>query len=491
MSISFNQIPNDLRVPLVSIEIDNTGAVQGTPAQAWKVLFIGQRTVSGTEPAGKAVRVTKASQAEQMFGADSMLASMFRLSKAANSYIETWAIALDENPAGAAANMTLSVGSAATAAGTLYLLIGGEQVRVGVAGGDLAETIAQAIVATINANARLPVIAALDDEDAKVVNLTCAWKGLTGNDIDVRLNYYPGETTPPGVTLTIGNMAGGTANPDIIEALAAFGDEWWNSIVMPYTDTANLNALEQELLSRWGPLRMIDSLTFSAFRGTHAETGTFGNSRNGFLMSCMGTNKAPQPAYLWAAVYGVVASQSLSIDPARPLQTLDLPGLLPPAKSDRWDLPENNLLLHDGIATHAVAPGDLVQIQMEITTYQVDAFGQPDESYLVINTPATLSYIRYATTQRIQQRFPRHKLADDGTNFAPGQAVVTPSIIRNQLLALFTELEAKGLVENFEEYAQTLIVERNKDNRNRVDVLSHPDLVNQFRLMAMQIQFVL
>lgn len=490
MSVSFNQIPNDLRVPLVSIEIDNTGAVQGTPALAWKVLVLGQRTASGTQPAGEVVRVTKASQAEQLFGADSMLADMFRKGKAANSYIETWAIALDDNPAGAAASMIMTVDSAATGAGTLYLLIGGEKVSVGVASGDTEENIAQAIIATINANPRLPVTAVIG-QDANAVKLICNWKGLTGNDIDVRLNYYSGEVTPPGVTLTLGSMAGGTANPDIVDALAAFGDEWWNSIVMPYTDTANLNALEQELLTRWGPLRMIDAITFSAYRGTHAATGTFGNSRNGFLMSCMGTNIAPQPPYLWAMVYGVIGSQSLSIDPARPLQTLVLPSILPPAKSDRWDLPENNLLLHDGIATHVVGPGDVVQIQREISLYQEDSYGLPDESYLDINTPATLSYIRYATRTRIQQRFPRHKLADDGTRFAPGQAVVTPSIVRNQLLALFTELEEKGLVENFERYKETLIVERNADNRNRLDVLSHPDLINQFRLMAMQIQFVL
>ncbi|WP_227718401.1 hypothetical protein [Pasteurella multocida] len=34
----------------------------------------------------------------------------------------------------------------------------------------------------------------------------------------------------------------------------------------------------------------------------------------------------------------------LSIDPARPVQTLVM-DLLPPAMSDRWDLPERNTLL--------------------------------------------------------------------------------------------------------------------------------------------------
>lgn len=491
MSVSFNGIPNDLRVPLVAIEFDNSAAVQGTPALGWKVLLIGQRDVSGTVPASQAVRVTKASQAEQFFGRSSMLASMFRHAKAANSYLETWAIALDDTPAGQAASMDLAVTAAATGAGTLYFLVAGEQVLVGVADGDDEATIAATIAAAINANDRLPVTAAVDANDSKIVKLTCRWKGLTGNDIDVRLNYYSGETTPPGVALTIGAMTGGTANPDVVDAIAAFGSEWWNSIIMPYTDTANMNALEAEMIVRWGPMKMVDSLTFSAFRGTHAETGTYGNSRNGFLMSCMGTNVAPQPAYIWASVYGLVASQSLSSDPARPLQTLVLPGILPAEKSVRWDTQENNLLLHDGIATHWVGPGDVVQIQREITTYQEDAFGNADPSYLDINTPATLSYIRYATTTRIQLLFPRHKLAADGTRFSPGQAIVTPSIIRTQLLALFTELELKGLVENFQQYRDTLIVQINPDNPNRVDVLGHPNLVNQFRLFAMKVQFIL
>ena len=136
MSVSFNDIPADQRVPLVAIEIDNTGAVQGTPALAWKVLFIGQRAASGTIPAGQAVRVTKASQAEEFFGRGSMLASMFRHGKAANAYLETWAIALDDAAAGQAASMVMTVTAAATGAGTLYLLIAGEQVLVGIADGD-------------------------------------------------------------------------------------------------------------------------------------------------------------------------------------------------------------------------------------------------------------------------------------------------------------------------------------------------------------------
>jgi phage tail sheath gpL-like len=196
------------------------------------------------------------------------------------------------------------------------------------------------------------------------------------------------------------------------------------------------------------------------------------------------------PPYLWAAVYAAVAAGSLSIDPARPLQTLELPGILPPAIAARFTLPENNILLYDGISTFSVTDGGTVQIQRAVTSYQKNSFGIADPSYLDVETPYTLSYIRYATRARITQRFPRFKLADDGTRFGAGQAIVTPKDIRNTLLALFRELESAGLVENFDQYATDLVVERDANDRNRVNVLAAPDIVNQFRIFAEQIQFI-
>ncbi|WP_432322597.1 phage tail sheath subtilisin-like domain-containing protein [Yersinia enterocolitica] len=102
---------------------------------------------------------------------------------------------------------------------------------------------------------------------------------------------------------------------------------------------------------------MVEAIAYTAIRGTHAQTGTWGNNRNDFLITSMGTNIAPQPAYLWAASYAGTAAYSLAIDPARPLQTLALTGILPVAKEVRWDPVERNLHLFDGVATHFVDAG--------------------------------------------------------------------------------------------------------------------------------------
>jgi phage tail sheath gpL-like len=69
--------------------------------------------------------------------------------------------------------------------------------------------------------------------------------------------------------------------------------------------------------------------------------------------------------------------------------------------------------------------------------------------------------------------------------------VATPKTVKGEILALFSELSDVGLVENLEDFETNLIVERNIADVNRVDVLLPPDLVNQFRILASLIQFIL
>lgn len=485
--ISFDSIPSTVRVPLVYIEFNNNRAVKGTPPIPHKMLVLGQRLNTGSVAAGVPSLITSSAQAEAAFGRGSMLASMFAAIKKANPYTESWGLAQDDAGAGVFATGTLTFTGTVTKAGALNLYIAGTRLPVAVAAAETNTTTAANVAAAINADTSLPVTAAAA---IGVVTLTARNKGEAGNTIDVRTNYYQGEVLPTGLSVAIVAMASGATNPDLATAITAMGAEWWNTIVMPYTDSANLALLETELTSRFGPTRMIDGVAFSAYRGTHAATDSFGSGRNHAAISYMGTGIAPQPPYLWAAVYAAVSAGSLSIDPARPLQTLELPGILPPAIAARFTLPERNILLYDGISTFAVNDSGTVQIERAITSYQTNSFGVQDPSYLDVETPYTLSYIRYATRARITQRFPRYKLADDGTRFGAGQAIVTPKIIRAELLALFRELESAGLVENFDQYATDLIVERDANDRNRVNVLAAPDIVNQFRIFAEQIQFI-
>ena len=87
-------------------------------------------------------------------------------------------------------------------------------------------------------------------------------------------------------------------------------------------------------------------------------------------------------------------------------------------------------------------------------------WNQPDPRWLDMQTPATLAYIIRFMRPRILQKFGRHKLANDGTPFGFGQAIVTPSIIRAELIAAYSELITQAIVENMDAFKAYLIVER-------------------------------
>ena len=89
----------------------------------------------------------------------------------------------------------------------------------------------------------------------------------------------------------------------------------------------------------------------------------------------------------------------------------------------------------------------------------------------------------------ITSKYPRHKLANDGTRFGDGQAVVTPAVIKGEMCSVYKQMERSAIVENFDLFKTYLVVERNADNPNRVDVLFPPDYVNQLRVFALVNQF--
>lgn len=492
--MSVGSIPDDLRVSLVTIDIDNSQALDGAPAQSRKILVIGHGLPVGTARDLTLHRVTGDSAADNLYGRGSMLAEMIKILRKGNNYTETWAMSVAAPAEGKEATATLTVEGKATQAGTLALMINGVTVQVGVSLNDEKEHVALAIIAAINKTPATQVIASAVEDAADKILLTVNWKGISGNGADVRLNYYPGESTPAGLNVTATPFSDGSGTPDMAAVVASLGTEWYTDTICPFTDTQNLNTLRDELLNRWGPLKMMEAQTWSAYRGTHAESGTFGNTRNDWLISCIGTNIAPQPAWMWAASYGGTAAYYLAIDPARPLQTLVLKGILPPDRKIRWDTTERNLLLHDGIATHCVDAGDNVCIEREITMYRVNQYGDPDPSYLDVQSPATLGRIRYIIKNRFTNRYPRHKLADDDVldSLEPGQSVMTPKICTGELLDIcLTELVPAGLVENFADYKDTLQVWRDKNDNNRLNFICHPNLVNQLRVLAGLIQFKL
>ena len=487
--VSFNNIPTTIRVPWTYVEFDNTRAAQGPAVQPYTTLIMGQKLSTGTKDELTLQNITSEAQALTYFGEGSMLHRMCKKYLENDTITSLKAIAIDD-AAGSPATGQISFTGSSIKAGTLYLYIGGQRVTLAVAEGDTGTEIAAALNTLINATDELPVTSAVNGVNDYALDLTFVHVGAAGNDCDIRVNYADDEELPENLVVTIVDMSGGTTNPDVAEIIAVLPDDQFNVVVCPWNDSTNRALLEAEMDTRFGPLNQNWGEVFIAKAGTSAELDTYGNAGNSKHVCCMGKT-GPTPEYEWAAVVGAQTSIAAQADPARPYQTLPLTGVLAPNESERFNWTERNGLLYDGIATFTVDAGGVVRIERLITMYKTNAAGADDTSYLDVNTLYTLDYLRYSFRTMMLNKYPRHKLADDGVRVGPGQAIITPKIGKAEAISLFAQWEELGLVEGIEQFKNDIIVERNTQDPNRLDFLLPPDLVNQLRVVGTQIQFLL
>jgi phage tail sheath gpL-like len=488
--IPFKQIPQNIRVPLFYAELDNSHA--NTALANQRALIIGQITSTGIATPNVPIISSGVSDAAVQGGVNSMLALMTSAYRANDTFGEVWYLPLSDAAGATAATGSIAFTAAPTANGTLSLYIAGQLVTVPVTSSMTTANIATAVSNAINLIPAMPVTASVT---TSTVTLTADNKGLAGNDIDVRVNYQGtagGEFTPTGLTFTITAMASGATNPTLTTALGNLLDMPFDFIVCPYTDTTSLDALKgflNDTTGRWSWQQQVYGHVFTANRGTFASQTTLGLARNNQHETIMGFNDSPTPNWQWAAALAGAAAVSLRADPATPLQTVVLNGVLAPPLQSRFNLSSRNTLLFDGISTFTVAQDGTVAIENLITTYQTNSFGAPDNSYLEVETMFTLMFVLRDMMTMVTSKYSRVKLAADGTRFAPGSNIVTPSIIKADIIAEYQTLEFNGFVQNSKAFAQGLIVAQNANNPNRIDVLWPGVLIDQLRIFALLAQF--
>lgn len=488
--MNFQNIPSNLRTPLFFAEFDNSQANTATANQ--RTLIIGQMLTNAVVNPNIPVIESSASNTAGIYGAGSMLHNQMTGYLANDIAGEIYLLPLVDGAAMVAATGTITVTTAPSATGVISLYVAGQRVQITVLNTDTVTSIAAALAVAINATIALPVTATAA---AGVVTLTAKNKGAHGNTIDLRLNYLGsagGEVTPAGLGITLGTMASGAGAPDMTTALANLGDRTFDFIVTPYTDTTSLDVLKgllSDATGRWSYASQLYGHVFGAVSGTYGQLTTTGEARNDQHATLLGVYDSPTPAYVWSsAVTGAVAG-SLRNDPGRPLQTLTIAGVLAPPLASRFELTERNNLLYSGISTFTVADDNTVQVENLITTYQTNKYGDADDSYLQVETLFLLMFVTRFIRTQVTSKFARMKLAADGTRFAPGSAIVTPNIIRAELIAQYTQLEYSGYVQDSKAFAAGLIVTKSTTNPNRVDVLWDGVLINQLRVFALLNQF--
>jgi phage tail sheath gpL-like len=467
----------------------------GLPVFPMPALLVGIMLPTGSAVPDVPVPCQSPSLADSLFGVGSHLSAIAKMFFNNNAAQETYCLPVAE-PTGSAATGTITVSMPPSQAGILDLYIAGQHIAVFVAADDTVTDVASNIVAAMVMAPNLPVTAVAA---AGVVTLTCKWKGASGNDITMQDTYYKGpggEALPIGLALTYSGptFTGGNGVPDFTNAIANLGEMDAEFVCLPFNDSTSLLQWETEFgfgdSGRWGWMRQKFGSIWSAYRGTYANCLTFGQSRNSPQVSSMAIELAvPNPIYEVAAAYTGQASRGFTNDPARPLQSLHLGGILPAPLHQRFIMSELNSLALNGMATQRTESDNVPMIARETTMYQLNLYGFTDDAYTDATTLATLARLLRNQRQAVTSKWPRHKLADDGTRFGAGQAIVTPMSIKAELVAQYRIDEFNGLVENAAAFVANLIVERDSNDPTRVNVLYPPDLINGLRIFAVLAQF--
>jgi len=474
MTMDITTIPNPIYKPGAYFAFNTTLASRALATNDQKLLIIGQRLTQTTATEVLTpVNVFSDDEAALYFGRGSQAHRMARAAIKANQYIQLTVVGLDDAKGALAASAQLIISGAASGSGQVRLSICGTFVNVAVASGDKPEDIYSALAAAVTADQSLPVKAGIgiippagdDDPSIPVLNFTAVNKGTCGNEIVITAT-----NTVSGLTLELDPMKGGQGDPPLDAAFSAVWAAGHTMIMSPYTSDDALAKLATHLDNVSGPLEQRGAVGITGWNGTLASGTTLTSKVNAPRISCGWHAGSALPNGELAAIYGaVMASES---DPARPLNTLTLPGLDITAQDNWPGRTEQENALMNGLTPFEV-DGSVVRIVRSVSTFVKNAAGVTDRSLMDITIIRSLDYVRLACRTRYTQRFPREKLTD-----------ARLARIRSELLDVLYSLEQLEIVENVDALKDQLRVTRSLQDDTRAEATIPAAIVRGLHVFA-------
>ena len=472
-NISFDQIPSSIRKPGKYLEFNTKLAVRTLPANAQRVIIIAQQLPASEAPL-RPVQVYSDEEAALLCGRGSQAHLMARAAITANPYLDLSILPVDDDTAGVAATGGLTLTGTATGPGVLSLNVGAFTVAVAAVKGDTATVAVAALVRALEAEPDLPLSAAAGEgEQAGTITLTAKNAGTLGNAVALSFTG-----TVPGLTATLTAMSGGQTDPDPTDALKTVFASDYNIYCLPWASQEPLTALREHLDGVSHPLEQRGAVGVAAHTGGLEQAMTLAGQLNAgrISLACLPGTVSTEPEVA-AAYAAVMASEE---DPARPLNTLDLAGIVTPPVEKRLSRNQQETALKNGVTPLEVGPGATVQIVRAVSTYTLDAQGVSDASLLDITTIRTLDYTRKAVRERVALRFPREKLSSR-----------TAAKVRSEILDVLRKMEELEILEEVEANADGVIVERDLQDVNRLNARIPADVVNGLHVFAGRIDLLL
>ncbi|RFC63605.1 phage tail protein [Fulvimarina endophytica] len=494
--LDFQEIPYDWLEPGTYLEVKPNYSDLGVLPYPVRNLIAAQKLATGTLAPGQVVEITRPGQAEALFGRGSLGAEMIEAFKAANRTQPLFVTALADAAGSVKATGTLTFAGALAAATVLRFRIADRPVRITATAADDTLALAVKLAAAINAETDLIVTAAAA---ASVVTVTSRHGGEVGNDIDLRVDVEA-QPVPAGLSITVGEMAGGAGNPDITDVLDLVENDWYTAIGHPWSDATNIAAFEEDLRRRYEAMSKLDCHGYVFKRGTYGQLSAFGDLANSPFLTFGGLSRSPTSSWVACASLMAICSFHLANDPARQLRSLVLKGVGSPAGVDQFTETENDLLLRKGISTFKHLPDGTVTISRIVTTYKVSNLGVPDRAWLDIMVPATMSRIRYDWAAYVSLQYPRAKLIDDEDSAAfvgradeddeIGTSVVTPRRMKGTWAGRCRLYADRVWIERVDETIRQSVFERDEADKDRMNARQPVQIVGNLMVLAGSLEFL-
>ena len=405
-----------------------------------KVLFIGQKISSGTAVAGELNKnIQNDNSWDTLFGAKSMLAGMLRAARRENGVTQFDAIALDDDGSAVKATSTITFGGAPTVVGSVDISVVSEKdykFTISVATTDTPTSLAVKLVDAVNANTKIPLIAA---NIAGVVTLTAENGGTEANSFSLKVEGFVS-----GLTIALTAFVGGATDPDTSNIFDVVGNTRYQTIVSPFA--YGITYLKDFLDPRFNANNIIlDGVGVVCTTDTIMNLETLGNANNSQSLLILADADVDKPKqigsafveadYIKASMLGAIRSLRLTEDAdisqyvigtggaldvfggsaiaSLPYFNTLLPNLVPTDTSLGITEVEIGQLNDSGITVFGNNVADNSVILGEaVTTYKTDNAGNPDVSFKYLNYVDTSSNAREFMFNNAKSDFAQSRLTD-------------------------------------------------------------------------------
>lgn len=268
--------------------------------------------------------------------------------------------------------------------------------------------------------------------------------------------------------------------PDIKPALDILLGVDMELVVSAWMDDASLKALRDHLNEATDSINQRSRLGIAAVNTTLAAATAASAKLNAGAISLAALPGSATPPEAIAAAYA--AALAAEEDPARPMNTVELPSIAVPPIPSRLSRTEQENALTNGVTPLEMGPGGTIQIVRAISTYTKSPTGAADVALLDITTMRTLYYVRNACRDRLRLRFPRAKLS-----------AATPTKVRSELLDVLKKCEEERveILKNVDKHASALVVEPTGDGTGRLRATIPADVIEGLHVIDATIDLYL